>query len=150
MLQRLTRFISKDNIQIGIHVPPVFATPADEYEYYKIYWADEKTKYLYATAHHVLNFPDDSIAFKKSERLWVLVETDVISDLLKFSPKQKLIMPLIMERKLVYEITDFFDDKGGSVSTNISRMNDKIGIYSKGSAITLLEYFLDRIHCNIS
>jgi hypothetical protein len=148
--EKMIRYMSVDNIQIGILHYPAFATLQAQHDYDNTLWADEKIRFMFLAAHHVLIFEKKHKDFEMHELQWVLVEAALLGIGLLYSPGQKLILPLVMRKCLVKEIADILHKDDNTISTQITRMSDKAGIYEKTSAAKLRLYFWNKIHDNVA
>ncbi len=145
--EKIIHFVTATGEQIAVIHVPSFQTLQDEINYYQIHFAKPEIIQLYATAHYKMEFLKSNRFFEQMEKLWLVLETDKLCKLLLFSPQETQIMPYIMDGKSVKEIAKILNNIARTtVSTSVSRMNEKAGILIKPSAKMLREYFFIKIY----
>ncbi len=144
--EKIIRFVDLNGNQIGIRRIPCFDCPADEFSYYQQFWADADIAELYTKAHYKLEFVVSNPFFEQMKHLWIKQETDKLCTSLKFSALECMVMPLIMEDKLIKEIADLLSNSAQStIKTAITRMNEKAKIIENPGAKRLKNFFLTQI-----
>ena len=144
--EKIIRFMKKTGEQIGIVCIPSFDTVQDEFDFYRSYWADEATLKLYDEADYKLEFIKSNPVAVQMELKWLLSETEKLCDSLGFATEEKRIMLMLIQGKMVKEIAICKGVTNSTVTTSISRMNDKAGVMIAPSSLNLAAYFRERIY----